>query len=166
MRDPSQRTSPSQAAARPSTYALRWQPPHHVAVCDCGWVSDGMTTPGMAGSSWDAHDATTHGGASTDDIVVVGPPELDAATAEALRALLADAFADGSHRGPVVLDLVRTTFIDASGLGVIVWFANAGERLGRPTLLRHPDRKATWLLDLTGVADRFAAPRRWPALLP
>lgn len=140
---------------RQPSYELRWQRHHHVALCDCGWVSEGMTTPGMAGATWDAHAAEVHVG---DDVVLTTPAELDAATVADLRTRIGAALADDARRGAVVLEMAPTTFIDACGLGTLVWFANEAERFGRTTGLLHTGRMVTWLLALSGVDRRFASP--------
>ena len=50
--------------------------------------------------------------------VVTAPPEIDVATAEQLRAVLANA---GSHgHATVVVDMTRTRCCDSSGLSVLV----------------------------------------------
>lgn len=53
-----------------------------------------------------------------DSVVVAPAGELDLATAHALGAKLAEAAQDGATR--VVLDLRRLTFMDSSGISVII----------------------------------------------
>jgi anti-anti-sigma factor len=56
-----------------------------------------------------------------EDTSIVAPSgELDLATAPALGTALASAAADGATR--VVLDLRELTFVDSSGIGIIIKF--------------------------------------------
>jgi hypothetical protein len=42
---------------------IEWHAPGlHVAVCACGWRSDRFSTAGLAGASWDRHEAATGDG--------------------------------------------------------------------------------------------------------
>jgi anti-anti-sigma factor len=63
-------------------------------------------------------DVHTHQLGDTDVVAPVG--ELDLATAHSLGAALAGAAGRGAQR--VMLDLRRVTFVDSSGIGVIVKF--------------------------------------------
>lgn len=63
-------------------------------------------------------DVHTHHLGDTDVVAPVG--ELDLGTAHTLGAALAAAAGNGAPR--VVLDLRRLTFVDSSGIGVIVKF--------------------------------------------
>src|SRR3954470_24293140 len=63
-------------------------------------------------------DVHTHHLGDTDVVAPVG--ELDLATAHSLGAALAAAADRGAQR--VMLDLRRLTFVDSSGIGVIVKF--------------------------------------------
>ena len=69
-------------------------------------------------------------------IAVAGPVDLYAAPE--LKALLAVELAD--HRGRVVLDLSETTFVDSTGLAVLVAGHRRAERLGLVELLEDPSR--------------------------
>lgn len=72
-------------------------------------------------------DVHTHHVGDSDVVVPAG--ELDLATAPRLAAALA-----GTHAPRVVLDLRRLTFVDSSGIGVIIkfqrYFAAEGVRFG------------------------------------
>lgn len=39
-------------------YTLRRDRHRHYARCECGWESGWVTSPGMAGASWDVHMET------------------------------------------------------------------------------------------------------------
>lgn len=93
---------------------------------------------------------------------VVG--EVDLASAPELRQALALTLAVTA--GPVVVDLSDTTFIDASGLGTLVWFANTAERRGRSVSLRGVSASALMLLQITGLAARFGLPLIPPGAAP
>lgn len=42
-------------------YSLRRDRHRHFARCECGWESGWVTSPGMAGASWDEHVETCRG---------------------------------------------------------------------------------------------------------
>jgi len=91
---------------------------------------------------------------------VVG--EIDVRTAPSLRHALDRAVAEGS--GDVVLDLAEVTFVDSSGLGVILGrYRRMPE--GRTLVLRSPRPHVRSLLDVAGVTrllpveDGAAEPR-------
>jgi anti-anti-sigma factor len=88
-----------------------------------------------------------------EPLVVSVRGEVDLATAPELEASVRDAFAIRPEA--VLLDLRALTFIDSSGLRVLVALANeAGERKAR-LLLRNVPRHAERVLDLTGLAEWF-----------
>ena len=74
--------------------------------------------------------------------------ELDIATAPELRKALADALSDDAS---LVLDLAGVTFVDASGLRVILQAADSLNGRGPMTLV-HAERVAK-LLDVVGLSD-------------
>jgi anti-sigma B factor antagonist len=77
-------------------------------------------------------------------VIVAG--EIDLATAPRLRAALVGILEDGN--ADAVVDLAAVEFIDASGIGVLVWAASmAGERGGRLTI-RNPSQAVRLVLDL------------------
>jgi anti-sigma B factor antagonist len=85
--------------------------------------------------------------------VVCAAGELDAASADRLRGAIDDVFAEG-HTS-VVLDMEDITFIDSSGLSVLIHaYKQATERQGTLTL-RSPSDQVVRLLELTGQRDRF-----------
>ena len=90
-------------------------------------------------------------------LYIVG--ELDVASATDLRESLRGEFAHSER--PVIIDCSRLTFIDAAGLGVLVWAANQARNLRRTLVLRNRSPAFDKVLRLTGIGCRFAtlAPR-------
>lgn len=80
--------------------------------------------------------------------------DLDIATVGALRAELRLTMAAGS--GPVALDLAAVSFIDATGLGALVWFANEMRARGRRASVRGAGPMTSRVLEITHVDRRFA----------
>jgi anti-anti-sigma factor len=78
--------------------------------------------------------------------------EIDASTAPALDDAL-------SHLpigdGPVVLDLSGVSFIDSSGLRVLISLAGRARDEGRSVALRDPSPTVARLLEITGLAEMF-----------
>lgn len=88
--------------------------------------------------------------------VVRAVGELDASTAALLRAAVDDGFNDGASS--VVLDLEGVSFIDSSGLSVLIHaYKEAKDRDGELTL-RAPSAAVVRLLDMTGQTERFLTP--------
>jgi anti-anti-sigma factor len=87
------------------------------------------------------------------DTVFTLSGELDPHTAPALRTEIDRTLASGRTR--LVLDLAGLTFIDSSGLRVIISaHKDAAERGGR-LLLRSPSPTTRRLLDITGLLDHI-----------
>jgi len=84
-------------------------------------------------------------------LVLVG--ELDPHTAPTLREHL-DA-AVGDTTAEVVLDVAGLTFIDSSGLRVIIAAHKDMEGRGGHLVLRSPTATTRRLLDITGLADHI-----------
>lgn len=79
--------------------------------------------------------------------------EIDLATAPELETQIRAAFDGGPST--LVIDLGGLTFIDSSGLRVLVALSNeAGER-GAALVLRNVPRHAQRVFDLTGLAEFF-----------
>jgi anti-anti-sigma factor len=89
------------------------------------------------------------------NVVRVAPfGELDLAVSDQLDQRLAELYASGFRR--FVLDLRDLSFIDSSGLGVIVrWHTHAEER-GMSFELIRGSRGVQRLFEITGIADRLA----------
>jgi anti-anti-sigma factor len=82
--------------------------------------------------------------------------EVDLATASELESCVQRAFEDAPSS--VVLDLEALTFIDSSGLRVLVALANDARSRGATLALRSVPRHAQRVLDLTGLSDWFDPP--------
>ena len=88
-----------------------------------------------------------------DDTVVLRlQGELDTATSRELRAALATAMAGDASA--MVLDLAALSFIDSTGIAVLLAACHQAESQGRSFSLRHPGRMVLKVLNLTGV-DRL-----------
>jgi anti-anti-sigma factor len=74
--------------------------------------------------------------------------DIDMATAPRLRQVLIDATSLA-----VVVDLSAVTFMDASGLGVLVGAARLARNEGRDLVLRDPSPSALRVLQVTGMLD-------------
>ena len=89
------------------------------------------------------------------NVVVHLQGELDMSTVDHLRQVL-----DGAMTNDVdtlVLDLTHLTFIDSTGIGVLVSASRRAQRHGRSFVVRHPGRAVLKTLRLTGV-DRQLMP--------
>jgi anti-sigma B factor antagonist len=80
---------------------------------------------------------------------VVG--DLDLASAPALRKTLTDLFAESP--ATVVVDLGAITFIDSTGLAVLVGAARRAQTMGSRIVFRNPRASIRKVIELTG-ADR------------
>lgn len=82
--------------------------------------------------------------------------ELDANSAGRLREACDQLFARG--HSTVVVDLAGISFIDSSGLSVLIYaYKEANERNGGLTV-RSPSAAVTRLLEMTGQTERFLSP--------
>jgi anti-anti-sigma factor len=79
--------------------------------------------------------------------------EVDLATASDLESFVRSAL--GEAPDGVVLDLAELTFIDSSGLRVLVALAKDAESRGTTLALRNLPRHAQRVLELTGLGDWF-----------
>jgi len=87
-------------------------------------------------------------------LVVTIRGEVDLATSPELESSVSRAF-DGAP-SVVVLDLGALTFIDSSGLRVLVSLAREASARGASLALRAVPPHAQRVLDLTGLSDTFA----------
>lgn len=83
--------------------------------------------------------------------------ELDPHTAPELRDRLDQAFARGHHR--IGLELSELTFMDSSGLRVILSAHKEAASRGGSLVLRSPSPTARRLLDITGLLDHIEVDR-------
>jgi len=98
----------------------------------------------------------------TSVVTVAG--EVDVATAPALRDCLDQSVRRGA--GPVVVDLRRVTFIDSTGLGVLIGAHRSCADDGRELRLVIVEPRILKVFEITGLTDLFAidgADRQEPA---
>jgi anti-sigma B factor antagonist len=90
----------------------------------------------------------------SDGRVVIGVEgELDLATAPQLRDSLVALSEEGQTQ--VVLDLTRLSFIDSTGLSVLVMALNRARADGGSVLLRNPSQSVLRILEITGLVLVF-----------
>jgi anti-anti-sigma factor len=83
--------------------------------------------------------------------------ELDMATAPMLGMRLLAVLAD--HRPAIIdVDLAEVTFLDCTGIGVLVAARNAAEQTGSRVWLSHPQPMPAVVLGVVGLLDAFTAP--------
>lgn len=90
---------------------------------------------------------------TTDTVTVVATGEVDLRTCGELEAGLDDALATGA--GPVVLDLSGITFIDSTGLRVLIVAHQQGIDRARPVVMWRPAPNVSRLFAVTGLKDMF-----------
>jgi anti-anti-sigma factor len=78
--------------------------------------------------------------------------EIDVAEAPGVERRLAEALAGSRH---VVVDLREVTFIDSSGLAVLLRAAQAAAREGRELRLLRPRPLVMRTFEIAGVTDRL-----------
>jgi len=89
-----------------------------------------------------------------EELVVVLGGEVDAANAEALtRRLQLECEQIRAER--VVIDVGRVTFIDSTGLAMLITTSRALDATGTELIVRHPSRMLQKLFDITGVGSLF-----------
>ena len=87
-------------------------------------------------------------------VVTVGG-EVDLLTAAQLARALENA-SKASRAGCLVIDMTDLTFIDSSGLGVLIAAQNRARTLGDSVVLVHPPPLVRRLLDGTQLHHRFS----------
>ena len=108
-------------------------------------VPDDVSPAALLDVSIDAGPRTT--------VTLVG--DLDPATAPVLEGAIASAVADEAV-DHLVLDLDRVSFLDSSGLRVLVTTREALTARGADLALRNPSANIRRLLDITGLAEVIA----------
>jgi anti-sigma B factor antagonist len=92
-------------------------------------------------------------GAPGEQVVAV-TGEIDVATSPELRQAIAGVIDDAER---LTIDLSGTTFIDSSGLGVLVGALKRARELGREGVaLRGVQEPVRRVLEITGLTDLFA----------
>jgi anti-sigma B factor antagonist len=97
----------------------------------------------------DPTTTTTTTTATAEDRVLVLHGEIDVATGPAVRADLRRRFDEGERE--VVVDLADVSFIDASGLGILVGAHRLYTRAGGMFRVRSPQRPVHRLFEITGL---------------
>ena len=87
------------------------------------------------------------------NVVVHLQGELDMATADRLRQVLDGAMTRDADA--LVLDLTHLTFIDSTGIGVLVGASQRARRHGRSFVVRHAGRSVLKTLRLTGLDEQL-----------
>ena len=87
------------------------------------------------------------------EVAVVLAGEIDVAMAPRLESCLADLRERGERT--VIVDLAGVTFIDSTGLHVLVSANNRLRQDGGSVVLRSPQERVGRLLDMTGLRERF-----------
>ena len=93
---------------------------------------------------------TTSDGTTTT-IAVSG--EIDVSNASELRDALDDALKAGADA--VDVDLADVSYIDSTGIGVLVGAANRAAETGTTLVVSRPQRNVRRVLDLLGVGDEL-----------
>lgn len=88
-------------------------------------------------------------------IVVAVSGEVDVATAPDLREHLASIAESGDGR-PVVVDLSGVTFIDSTGLGVLISTRKRCEDDARPLAIVIVEPRILKVFEITGLTELFA----------
>ena len=91
----------------------------------------------------------------SDCVVVTVGGEVDLLTAAQLARALENA-SKASRAGCLVIDMTDLTFIDSSGLGVLIAAQNRARTLGDSVVLVHPPPLVRRLLDGTQLHHRFS----------
>ena len=87
--------------------------------------------------------------ARDDHALVTATGEIDAATADSVAEAVSAALANGHKR--VLLDFTDVTFIDSTGLGVLVKSHRAAEATGATFAVVHPTPQTRKLIRVLGL---------------
>lgn len=90
-----------------------------------------------------------------DDGTVVASGEIDMVAGPAFEALVLPLV----QVRPLVIDLSAVTFLDSSGLRVLLNLARLADLGESPLVLRSPAPEVDRLFELTGTGDRFTIER-------
>jgi anti-sigma B factor antagonist len=99
--------------------------------------------------SLDAADFNVVSPVGSGECVVRARGEIDIYTGPALRDVLRDAAAAGPSQ--VVIDMAEVTFIDSSGLSVIIGAYKRAQDSGIDLVLRGATARVVRLLEMTGL---------------
>ena len=91
--------------------------------------------------------------AQGDHTVVSVSGEVDAASADVLRSAIAEVIDGGQPR--VSIDMSDVSFIDSSGLRVLIAGYKSASAAGGALTVQSPSDPVTRLLEITGQLERF-----------
>ncbi|MBA2609592.1 MAG: STAS domain-containing protein [Actinobacteria bacterium] len=86
--------------------------------------------------------------------VIAAVGEVDAASADVLRSAIFEVV-DGSGESNVAIDMSEVSFIDSSGLRVLIAGYKAVEAAGGALTVQAPSDAVVRLLEITGQLERF-----------
>ena len=90
---------------------------------------------------------------SADAVVIDIAGEIDIFTAPDVRRVGLEAIADGATR--VILDLTRTSFLDSTGLGVIIGLSKRVRPSGGDVVIVNVDEGIARTFEITGLNEIF-----------
>ena len=90
---------------------------------------------------------------SADGCIVAAHGQIDLYSAPTFKEALADAIDDGNT--DVVVDLTGVSFMDSTGLGVLVGAHKRLDLLGGSLLVVSPDETIKRVFELVGLSRRF-----------
>jgi anti-anti-sigma factor len=88
---------------------------------------------------------------STTTLVIAG--DLDIVERDQFPELTARV--TGLRRQLLVVDMCRVTFMDSTGAAFLISLADAARRRGGATVLRNPDPRELFVLEVCGALDLF-----------
>lgn len=88
--------------------------------------------------------------------VAVLAGEIDVASIEALEAAITATEQDAAEGADVVLDMTEVTFLDSSGLRVLVTANDRLDTAGSRLVIRRPPASVLRVLEITGLLSAFA----------
>ena len=100
----------------------------------------------------EAVSLVTHTDVVDGSAVVAVAGDVDLVSAAHLREVMGDALGRSCH---LIVDVADMTFIDSSGLRVLVALSNDARGRSHRLALRNVPRHAERVLDLTGLAEWF-----------
>jgi anti-sigma B factor antagonist len=148
-----------------ATFVTDLAPPGYRAECDrCGWESAPVDR--ALARAWAAehrsrcpYEPSVAQAASTaiarvdDDVVLFLAGELDTAAAAGVRDRIHALLDDEPAR--LIVDMRGVTFVDSTGIGVLVGAARRARTIETLLSLRSPTRATLRVLDLTGLSETF-----------
>ena len=90
-----------------------------------------------------------------DQTVITVGGEVDAASADGVRNRILEVIEGGARK--LAIDMADVTFMDSSGLRVLIAGYKAAESSGGTLEVRNPSDVVMRLLEITGQRDRFVA---------